>query len=174
MCKGSKEELKLKESRLWIPVFVALSLVAAALFALRVDETDERYEVKSIANEEWEKVNAYFESNGDKIYYIRTKSFGAYGEWMFKPHTFEKNNYLRLGTWIMDSPLYEKQLSQKGEKPWESLIWNENVYLVQMSDVGTGWIESLYEGRGIPVNVTETGRIRLSEQKEAVVFSVRP
>ncbi len=174
MCKWSKQELKSKESRLWIPVFVALSLVAAALLALRVDETDERYEVKSIANEEWEKVNAYFETNGDKIYYIRTKSFGAYGEWMFKPHTFEKNNYLRLGTWIMDSPLYEKQLSQKGEKPWESLIWDTNIYLVQTTDVGKGWIEGLYAGRGIPVRVTETGRIRLSENKEAVVYSVRP
>ncbi len=171
--RGSKDRSN-KERRVWVPFFIAFFMAAAAFLVLRVGETDERYAIKAQSNNEWAEINAYFEGNEDKIYYIRTKSFAPYGEWMFKPHTFERNNYLRLSSWIMGSPLYEVQLKERGEKPWESLIWNENVYLVQMSDVGTGWIESLYAGRGIPVKVTETGRIRLSEQKEAVVFSVRP
>lgn len=122
---------------------------------------------------EWEKANDYFATHPQNVYYLKTSSFASYSERMFTIHTMEKNNFVRLGTWISASPLQEEQMERIGEKTWERILTDDNVYYVQDSTIGTEWMNAFWQGNGYDVEAKEEETISLSDNKKMSVISLQ-
>lgn len=154
-------------------IATVLAGVVMAAGAVRIGAFLPEYKAFETSASEWSGCNEYFNSHPENVYYLKTSSFAPYGEKMFRKNTYESGNFLRMGTWIMGSPLYDAQVSRRGVKPPEGLISGDGIYYVQDSIVNTEWIPAFYEGHGRNVNVTEADRIRLPDGKEFSVLSIR-
>ena len=128
---------------------------------------------------EWKTANTYFAAHSDNIYFLKTASFGSYGEEMFTGNTYEGGNILRMGSWIMGSPLYGKKVSSLAltEDVWEALPVQENVYYVQDSVVPTDWLEAFYdEDTGVKAQKTVVSAeeaVPLGDDKTMTIVSVK-
>ena len=165
-----------KEKKILKIVEISILAVTAVVFVsllIRISAFRSEYEEAENLAKEWEECNAYFAANPENIYYLKTNSFAPYGEKMFRKETFEGGNFLRMGTWIMGSPLYKSLMKKNGVEPWNAVITNDNIYYVQASFVDTDWITKFYEGQGKRVTVKETDRMVLSDGTEYVVLSIR-
>jgi len=128
---------------------------------------------------EWKAANTYFAAHPDNVYFLKTASFGSYGEEMFTRNTYEGGNILRMGSWIMGSPLYEKKVSSLAltEDVWKALPVQENVYYVQDSVVSTDWLEAFYdEDTGVKAQKTVVSAeeaVPLGDDKTMTIVSVK-
>ena len=168
---GQTEESKRKN--ILPAVSIALLAVMAVVLVIRIVGFGKQYKQYVNKTDEWNTANTYFASHPENVYYVKTSSFASYGEEMFKESTYEGNNFLRIGSWIMGSPLYEKKvsaLSLSGESS-KALYKDANTYYVQDAVVGTTWLETFYADES-PV-ITEEETVPLGEQKSMTVVSLK-
>ncbi len=151
-------------------VLIALLVIAGTRFyhtKLLLRETEER-------DADWTAMNEYFTEHPQNTYYLKTSSFSNYAEKMFASSTYEKNNFCRLGGWIVKSPIHEDYLKNRGgSKTWVSVRTDENAYYVENDYYGTDWIKEYYEGQGISVTVSQEDVVILPSGKEIWILAIR-
>lgn len=155
-----------------VPIAIIVILTISAIIRIRLFQPT--YEETRLQALNWEECNSYFANHPEKVYYLKTATFAPFGEKMFKSSTFEEGNILRMGTWIMGSPLYDAQLGSRGNKPWEAIVTDDNVYYVQDPAIDTEWIVNFYKGQGMDVTVEVVDRIQVSDGRVYPVYSISP
>lgn len=155
---------------------ITLGVVSAVLIAgvgLRLYQTRNLLSEAKSKDADWDAMNEYFLDHPENMYYIKTTTFSANGEEMFKKSTYEKNNFVRLGAWFVKSPIHERYLAIRGDETWKRIRTDENVYYVEDETAGTDWIERFYEGRGISVDVTTADTVTLPSGRNILLISIR-
>ena len=60
-----------------------------------------------------------------------------------------------------------------GEKTWERILTDDNVYYVQDSTIGTEWMNAFWQGNGYDVEAKEEETISLSDNRKMSVISLQ-
>ena len=155
-----------------IAAAVVMLLLLAGTVAQLVNTGSALKEIKN-RDADWDTMNAYFTEHPENMYYLKTATVSSFGEKMFARSTYEKNNFVRLGTWFARSPIQERYLSARGDETWLRIRRDENVYFVEEDIAGMDWIEAFYEGRGIDVTVDICDTISLPSGKKILIVSIR-
>ena len=155
-----------------VPIAIIVILTVSAIIRIRLFQPT--YEETRLQALNWEECNSYFANHPEKVYYLKTATFAPFGEKMFKTSTFEEGNILRMGTWIMGSPLYDAQLRTRGNKPWEAIVTDEKIYYVQDPAIDTEWIINFYKGQGVDVTVEAVDGIMTSDGRVFPVYDISP
>ena len=155
-----------------VPIAIIVILTVSAIIRIRLFQPT--YEETRLQALNWEECNSYFANHPEKVYYLKTATFAPFGEKMFKTSTFEEGNILRMGTWIMGSPLYDAQLRTRGNKPWEAIVTDEKIYYVQDPAIDTEWIVNFYKGQGMDVKVETVDGIMTSDGRVFPVYDISP
>lgn len=155
-----------------VPIAIIVILTVSAI--IRICLFQPTYEETRLQALNWEECNSYFANHPEKVYYLKTATFAPFGEKMFKTSTFEEGNILRMGTWIMGSPLYDAQLRSRGNKPWEAIVTDEKIYYVQDPAIDTEWIVNFYKGQGMDVTVETVDGIMTSDGRVFPVYDISP
>ena len=163
---------RVKNIMLIAPIVIIAILTISAI--IRICLFKPTYEETRLQALNWEECTSYFANHPEKVYYLKTATFAPFGEKMFKTSTFEEGNILRMGTWIMGSPLYDAQLGTRGNKPWEAIVTDEKIYYVQDPAIDTEWIVNFYKGQGMDVKVETVDGIQVSDGRVYPVYSIRP
>lgn len=67
---------------------------------------------------------------------------------------------IRMGGWILNSPLQEKRLEKRGvDNLVEQLAYSDNYYIVQEEIKDTLWIENIWNANGYAVKATTVDTI---------------
>ena len=170
--EGILRENSIKRIMRVVPIAIIVILTISAIIRIRLFKPT--YEENSYQASVWEECNSYFANHPEKVYYLKTATFAPFGEKMFKTSTFEEGNILRMGTWIMGSPLYDAQLQSRGNKPWEAIVTDENMYYVQDPAIDTEWIINFYKGQGVDVTVEAVDGIMTSDGRVFPVYDISP
>lgn len=162
-----------RKRTLAVSLGVCLAVVMTVTSALSVGEALSKREDALGACEEWDTMNAYFAQNEDKIFLIKTNSFSSYGEKMFTLNTHEGRNALRMGTWICESPHYDKQTERLGiEDIAQSLESGRELYWVQDSSVPEELMNDFWSGRYKNVSSELFDTVELSENKSVSIYKL--
>ena len=153
-----------------LPIVIIVVLTISAI--IRINLFKPAYKEMQSQASVWEDCNSYFANHPEKVYYLKTATFAPLGEKMFKTSTFEEGNILRMGTWIMGSPLYDAQLRTRGNKPWNAIVTDDIVYYVQDPAIDTEWIINFYKGQGMDVTVEVVDEIPTSDGRVFPVYSI--
>lgn len=170
--EGILKENRIQKIMRVVPIAIIVILTVSAIIRIRLFQPT--YEETRLQALNWEECNSYFANHPEKVYYLKTATFAPFGEKMFKTSTFEEGNILRMGTWIMGSPLYDAQLRTRGNKPWEAIVTDEKIYYVQDPAIDTEWIVNFYKGQGMDVKVETVDGIQVTDGRVYPVYSIRP
>lgn len=170
--EGILKENRIQKIMCVVPIAIIVILTVSAIIRIRLFQPT--YEETRLQALNWEECNSYFANHPEKVYYLKTATFAPFGEKMFKTSTFEEGNILRMGTWIMGSPLYDAQLRTRGNKPWEAIVTDEKIYYVQDPAIDTEWIVNFYKGQGMDVKVETVDGIQVSDGRVYPVYSISP
>ncbi len=170
--EGILKENRIQKIMRVVPIAIIVILTVSAIIRIRLFQPT--YEETRLQALNWEECNSYFANHPEKVYYLKTATFAPFGEKMFKTSTFEEGNILRMGTWIMGSPLYDAQLRTRGNKPWEAIVTDEKIYYVQDPAIDTEWIVNFYKGQGMDVKVETVDGIMTSDGRVFPVYDISP
>lgn len=170
--EGILKENRIQKIMRVVPIAIIVILTVSAIIRIRLFQPT--YEETRLQALNWEECNSYFANHSEKVYYLKTATFAPFGEKMFKTSTFEEGNILRMGTWIMGSPLYDAQLRTRGNKPWEAIVTDEKIYYVQDPAIDTEWIVNFYKGQGMDVTVETVDGIMTSDGRVFPVYDISP
>ncbi len=151
---------QIKKDKFWFGVMTLISMVIFGVsFIYSWQSIKEERDVLLQKADDWELVNEYFAQNTQNIYCIDTNSFSFSTEKMFS-EKIESDNMIRMGGWILNSPLQEKRLENQGvDNLVEQLAYLDNYYIVQEEMKDTLWIETIWEENGYPVKATTVDTI---------------
>ncbi len=113
--------------------------------------TKDEYNIRVQDAKDWKYVNSYFTDNSDNIYCIDTESFFVFTEMLFTEKV-ESDNVIRLGSWMLNSPLQQQRMEKMGAKNLvQQLAEDEHFYIVQEEWKDTAWIDAIWSGKGYDV-----------------------
>lgn len=156
--KCLRDNAQVKKDKFWLVAAIGLFVIVLSVAGLyRVRMTlNETQEVRTDI-EDWNYVNEYFATNADKKYCIITKPFVFSKEAMFQDSKTESDNLVRLGSWIQNSPLEAAHNERIDiDSVAESVLSEENVFLVEESGVDLWWLDSYLSDKDKTATVTET------------------
>lgn len=163
ICEG----LRKKKEWLCITLIVcALAMGFSSIYTWQLVESERTSLLENA--EDWQYVNNYFESNSENRYCIDTKSFVFSTEKLFSEDV-ESENMIRLGGWILNSPLQNQRMQNQGvENLVQQVAEDEHFYIVQEESKGTEWIDTIWNEKGydveaIVVDIIETPNGRTFE-----------
>ncbi len=121
-------------------------------------------------------LTSYFASNSDNVYCVDVFSFVLQTESVYEAknyHTFE--NYVPLGGWLTNSPLYEDKMAKLGvASAYEGMRNEENWYLCILSSRSTDGIMQYYNACGQPIAFTEADTITVPSGKQYRILKAEP
>ena len=158
---------KIKKDKFWIcmmQIVCCLSIGLCFLYSWQKVEDEQNKILKNVAD--WQYVNDYFATNTENRYCIDTNSFVFSTEELFTGKV-ESDNMIRLGGWILNSPLQEQRMHNQGvDNLVQQLAEDDNYYIVQEEWKDTAWIDMVWQGKGydveaevIDIIITPGGRI---------------
>ena len=149
-----------KNNKMWgkVAVFAFIGMMGVAFLYSWQNIQKER--VQMICNaEDWKYVNEYFAGEPGNRYCIDTKSFVFSTEKMFS-EKIESDNMIRLGGWILNSPLQSTRMENQGVSNLiEQMVVEDNYYIVQDSAKDTNWINEVWNESEYDVEVVFVDRI---------------
>lgn len=149
----------------WNVVFALLIAVVgvnAGMYCYK-NALDHNRERVALATE-WECIKQYCNQHNEQQFFMKTNAVGAYCEMMFMDETLATANTHYLGTWLLDSPLYETRLGNAGIKDCGSyLAQNENGCMLQLGDETTDWLTEFYRAQGYRGAIEITDSIYLPD-----------
>ena len=151
-----------KKAYFWKALIAVVILAVAVNFGMYRYKTvlDTNRERTAVATE-WESIKAYCAEHGEEQFFMKTNAIGAYCETMFSENIAADNMHY-LGTWLLNSPLYEQRLNRVGvEQPGVYFAENENGRILQLGTENTEWLTLYYRERGYEGTVEITDSILL-------------
>lgn len=142
----------------WMVVCSAVLLIlfgSVGLYRVRTTLNDKQVLEQNCAK--WKEINSYFRENEDKYYCIDTKSFVFASELMFENEEVEATNMIRLGTWVLYSPIDEQH--DAGEKDWLAELVDGRGYFVQDEQLGLEQINEILSQKGYSTEAKVVDRI---------------
>ncbi len=134
--------------------------------------SEERLEVIKDAKD-WQYVNDYFANHPENRYCIDTKSFVFSTEKLFA-NDVESENMVRLGGWILNSPLQEKRMdNQNIENLSQQMLIEDSFYIVQAADKDLGWISNIWESRGYEIDIVITDMVETPSGREFAIIQLQ-
>lgn len=151
---------QIKKDNFWFGVMTLISVVVLGVsFIYSWQSIKDERDILLQKAADWEAVNDYFAQNTQNIYCIDTNSFSFSTEKMFSKK-IESDNMIRMGGWILNSPLQEKRLEKRGvDNLVEQLAYSDNYYIVQEEIKDTLWIENIWNANGYAVKATTVDTI---------------
>ena len=98
----------------------------------------------------WEVLNQYFREHNEVGYCLDTTSVAYFTERMFCDEVIEADNVIRLGTWILYSPLEKEHVQIEDAL---SALESGKYYYVQDTGKGQDWIHSFWESKGYDIEI---------------------
>lgn len=163
--KAGKTVEKKSKQYFWNVIFALLIAVVginAGMYCYKnaLDHNRERVAVAT----EWECIKQYCNQHSEQQFFMKTNAVGAYCETMFTKGTLTTANTHYLGTWLLDSPLYETRLSNAGIMDCGSyLAQNENGCMLQLGNETTDWLTEFYRAQGYRGTIEITDSIYLPD-----------
>lgn len=159
----------LRKKKEWLSVTLIVCVLAVGFSSIYTWQMVKSEQTALLENaEDWEYINNYFQFNPDNRYCIDTKSFVFSTEKLFSEDV-ESENMIRLGGWILNSPLQEQRMQNQGvENLVQQVAEDEHFYIVQEESKGTEWINIIWNEKGydveaIVVDIIETPNGRTFE-----------
>lgn len=158
---------EIKKDRFWFSVISSISMIVlgvSLIYSWQNIKVERNILLQKAVD--WENVNEYFAENSENYYCIDTDSFSFSIEKMFS-EKIESDNMIRMGGWILNSPLQEKRMENQGiDNLLEQLVYSNNYYIVQDESKDTIWIDTICKEKGydvqptiVDVIVTPNGRV---------------
>lgn len=151
-----------KKAYFWKILIAVIMLAVSFNFGMyryktTLDTNRERVAVSS----EWEGIKAYCSVHGEEQFFMKTNAIGAYCETMFE-ETIKADNMHYMGTWLLNSPLYEMRLANAGiEQPGVFFAENEGGRILQLGNENTEWLTRFYREQGYEGTVEITDSVSL-------------
>lgn len=102
--------------------------------------------------EDWKFLNEYFEKSPENVYCMDTKSFVFSTEILFEGNP-ESENSLRLGTWVLNSPLQEQRKeNQSIYNLVEQIAEEDGYYILQDEKKELDWLNVIWQENGYDVH----------------------
>lgn len=125
-----------------------LIVVGASAYDLRMIQRINSSNQAKVSNQAYEKIEAYCNSNPESFYFGDVSSIAVCSyEYKFKSNT-DYVNFLMLGDWYANSPLYAEKLAIEGiERVSDALLSSDNVYFLARKDLmeESEYISGIYE-----------------------------
>lgn len=142
---GKKLGVKWKK---YIVFGLLLIIVGASAYDLRMIQRINSANQAKVSNQAYEKIEAYCNSNPEAFYFGDVSSIAVCSyEYKFKSNT-DYVNFLMLGDWYANSPLYAEKLAIEGiERVSDALLSRDNVYFLARKDLieDSEYISDIYE-----------------------------
>lgn len=132
-----------KKKEMWsVIALVLVAVTALTCLPGSASGTFEEYERRERINRNWNELLAYCEKedNYHNYYFLDTMSTVDYSEKIFAGREDGYNNYEIIGGWVVDNPLFDKKLSQRGIGELPDDLALENTYFVAKSLKDTKWL----------------------------------
>lgn len=125
-----------------------LIIVGASAYDLRMIQRINSSNQQKVSNQAYEKIEAYCNSNQESFYFGDVSSIAVCSyEYKFKSNT-DYMNFLMLGDWYANSPLYAEKLEIQGiERVSDALLSKDNVYFFARKDLmkDSEYISDIYK-----------------------------
>ena len=145
-----------------------LLIVGTSAYDLRMIQKINSANQAKVSNQAYEKIETYCNSNPESFYFGDVSSIAVCSyEYKFKSNT-DYVNYLMLGDWYANSPLYAEKLAIEGiERVSDALLSRDNVYFLARKDLleDSEYISDIYDKK---VYLQEIDEIDVSENPYAV------
>ena len=134
-----------KNNRIWMRIATLIFFGMMSVAFLYSWQSTQKERVQMVCDaEDWKYINEYFADAPENRYCIDTKSFVFSTEKMFS-EKIESDNMIRLGGWILNSPLQRTRLEKQGIfNLVEQMAEEDNYYIVQDSSKDMNWIDAIW------------------------------
>ena len=129
-----------------------------------------------VYSEAFSQIKEYFSEHEDAFYLCDMKSFTWFMESVFAKNETYVGNYLFLGSWLANSPWYEKKLEQYGlEKINRETLTGGKVYFVFQDTEETGWeyLEKYYGSKYSDLEIVVTDTFKANNGLQFFILQLR-
>ena len=149
---GLPEERELHKAVRLAAVLAAVCVAGAGMELMR---TNAEYQRREGINIQYQTFLNYCDAHPEALLLTDVYSTVDFSEKIFDNNKVIVYNWDLLGGWVCGSPLQEKRLALAGQTSMaQALIQaDKEVYFAARSEYDTGWLEDLYDSKGVPVRI---------------------
>lgn len=106
---------------------------------------------------EWEELRSYMAEKEDAFFYLDVNALNGVAEMQYREVEYE--NYMRIGSWLLYSPLMKEKQERTGyDEVLETLLNRQDTYIVFDETWGSEWFENyvVNSGRDIRLVLCDT------------------
>ncbi len=168
-------EIKKRKECFWPVLIMGIIFIVAVNFGMyRYKTTLDENRAELVVIEEWETIKKYCAEHQDMDYFLKLNAVGGYTEAMFKKDVVPAENTHYLGTWLLNSPLYEERLQNRGISDVGAyLATGGNAAMIQLGDEDTLWLTEFYREQGYTGTIEAVDSILLPSGNSMSVLSMQ-
>lgn len=168
-------DTKKKKERFWTILVWGMILVVSLHFGMYQYKTtlDTNREELAVI-EEWETIKKYCAEHAEQDFFLKLNAVGGYTEAMLQNNVVTTDNTHYLGTWLLNSPLYEERLQNRGiSDVGACLATNTNAAMIQLGYEDTLWLTEFYQEQGYAGTIEVKDSVLLPSGNSMSVLSMQ-